>query len=115
MGDRLAVGGRFSSTCPANRKLVMMRLMTKFRLGLPRLWTNRLLSRALPVVLVLMSPMTALAQDEAEKFYDGRLEGYPKNVTLEGGSTALTWILLMLLGAFCIGVLFKSARRTHLD
>jgi hypothetical protein len=27
----------------------------------------------------------------------------------------LTWILLLVMGAICLGVLFKSSGRTHLD
>lgn len=33
----------------------------------------------------------------------------------EGGSVALTYLLLVVLGGFCIGAMFKSAKRTHLD
>jgi hypothetical protein len=60
-------------------------------------------------------PLTALA-DEPEP-YDARLLGYPSppNVQLEGGSTALTWLLLVVLGVLTIAVLFKDAKRTHLD
>ena len=67
-------------------------------------------------VIVLLSPITAMAQDdENSKIYDARLEGYPGNVTLESSSTALLWLLLIVLAAACVGVMFKNARRTHLD
>jgi hypothetical protein len=55
-----------------------------------------------------------MAQEEI-KYYDARLEGYPTNVTLDLGTTALTWLLFVFLSVVCIGVMFKSARRTHLD
>ena len=51
----------------------------------------------------------------ARIIYDARLEGYENNVTLDAGGTGLTWLLLVVLGVLCIGVLFKSGKRTHLD
>ncbi len=66
-------------------------------------------------VLMLASPMPAAAQDDEESdIVDARLEGYGKSVTLEG-STALIWVLLLILGIVCIGPLFMNAKRTHLD
>jgi len=75
---------------------------------------HRLLSIGLAVLMMLLSPLGALAQEEI-KYYDARLEGYPSGVTLELGSTALTWLLFVFLSVVCIGVMFKNARRTHLD
>ncbi len=66
-------------------------------------------------VLLLASPMPAAAQDDEEsEIVDARLEGYSKGVTLEG-STALMWVLLLILAIVCIGPLFMNAKRTHLD
>jgi hypothetical protein len=65
------------------------------------------------VIVTLLMPMLALADEK--KIYDARLEGYENNVTLDAGGTGLTWLLLVVLGALCIGVLFKSGKRTHLD
>ena len=63
-----------------------------------------------------MFPVVAFAQDQTKQpFYDGRLEGYGKPVTLDAGASALTWLLLIFLGVICLGVLFKNARRSHLD
>jgi len=75
---------------------------------------NWLLAAAFVIGSAIVSPGAALAQDE-EKIYDARLEGYPGNVTLESRSTALMWLLLVVLAALCVGVMFKNARRTHLD
>jgi len=36
-------------------------------------------------------------------------------VTLDTGGTALSWLLLILLAALCVGVVFKNANRSHLD
>ena len=63
----------------------------------------------------LASPLAALAQDEESKIYDARLEGYPSNMTLDAGGSGLTWLLLVVLAALCLGVLFKTAGRSHLD
>ena len=67
-------------------------------------------------LIIVFSPAMALAQDEENsKVYDARLEGYPSNVTLDSSSTALLWLLMIVLAAMCVGVMFKNARRTHLD
>jgi hypothetical protein len=75
------------------------------------------------LLLLLLSPTVLLAQDAADKIYDARLEGYaeaggnsnPINVTLESSSTATMWLLLIVMAALCVGVMFKNAKRTHLD
>ena len=57
----------------------------------------------------------ALAQEEGIE-HDGRLEGYAEKVIIDGGeSTALTWLLLVFLGMVSLSVMFKNARRSHLD
>jgi hypothetical protein len=74
-----------------------------------------LLSMLLAGASVLAFPASSLAQEPEEKIYDARLEGYGSNLTLENSSTALMWLLLVVLTAACVGVMFKNARRTHLD
>jgi hypothetical protein len=78
---------------------------------------NRLIGCVMAFAVVALCPLVALAQDQPKTIalYDGRLEGYGKQVTLDAGSTALTWMLLIFLGLICLGVLFKNARRSHLD
>jgi len=75
-----------------------------------------MLAAALPWVL----PAIALAAQEQDErgLYEGRLDGfYPLNVRLlpDPGSTGLTWMLLIALGTLAIVVLFKDAKRSHLD
>jgi hypothetical protein len=66
--------------------------------------------------MLLLTPHTArAAADDDDKIYDGRVEGYSSKMTVEPGSTALMWMLLIVMGGATVGVMFKNARRTHLD
>ena len=70
------------------------------------------------VVLVMMvAPTVALAarNEPDREIIDARLEGYQSNVTLPGGGTSLTYILLIIFGALVFAGLFKDAKRSHLD
>ena len=82
-----------------------------------RLFVPRLLTWSCAIYFTLLTPALLLArpQEPEKEIVDGRLEGYAKNVTLEGGSTALTWLLLVFLAVIAVGVMFKNAKRTHLD
>ena len=68
---------------------------------------------ALPVVMTLATGGSALAADE--KVVDGRLQNYGSNVIVQGGGTATSVMVLIGLGALCMIVLFKNAKRSHLD
>ena len=61
-----------------------------------------------------LRPAVALAQEE-EVPRDARLEGYPQKVHVDNDSPALSYIFLIVLGALALGVMFKNAKRTHLD
>ena len=83
-----------------------------------RSWSNRIgRILALGVMMLTLSPAAALGQrNQVERdIVDARLEGYTEGVTLPPGSTGMTWVALIVLGAICVGGLFKDARRTHLD
>jgi len=73
-----------------------------------------LLGFGLIVMILASTPTRALADDEPD-IYDARLEGYAQKVQLDAGSTALTWLVLIVLGVLTVGVLFKDAKRSHLD
>jgi hypothetical protein len=77
-------------------------------------WRKLFLFLTLALMFVLSTPLNVLAED-APEVYDARLQGYAQNVQLDSGSTALTWLLLIALGVLCLGVLFKDAKRSHLD
>jgi hypothetical protein len=74
---------------------------------------HRLMTFWIGLFAWLAAPMAALADDEAQ--YDARVEGFSKSVVVEDRSGTLTWLMLALLCIICLSVLFKNARRTHLD
>ena len=76
---------------------------------------HRLIMACGSLLVLLANPLSALAQEAEREILDARLEGYKSNVTLEGGSSALTWILFIVLTLLALGGLFKDAKRTHLD
>ena len=58
----------------------------------------------------------AMAYDDSKpESYDGRLDDYNRQVTLQGGSTALTYFIWVGLGVAALIVMFKDAKRSHLD
>ncbi|MGD0388563.1 MAG: hypothetical protein ABSC42_06360 [Tepidisphaeraceae bacterium] len=76
--------------------------------------------KLLAVVIVLLTvgfaPLSAMADDQPK--YDGRLDDYGgnggRNVTLDGG-TALSYFVWIGLGLVGLLVMFKDAKRSHLD
>jgi hypothetical protein len=82
------------------------------KLGRP---LRRMLIAICLAVAVVTTPMTARAAEDESTSYDARIEGYGQKVQLDAGSTALTWLLLVVLGVLSVAVLFKDAKRTHLD
>lgn len=75
---------------------------------------QRLMAWCCGVLALLGSPLLAMAEDESPVYY-AKLEGYAKDVKVQGGSVTLTYLLLFLLAAVCVAVLFKDAKRSHLD
>ena len=74
-------------------------------------------SLAMFMALALMASAqnaSASSQEAEHEVVDARLEGYGRNVTLNGG-TALTWVLMVFLGGVCLIGMFRDAKRSHLD
>jgi len=77
----------------------------------------RLLAFVFAISFWLMPIAARAADDEDKSPIDARLQGYQGgNAALTNASgTALTWLLLFVLAAICIGVLFMNPKRSHLD
>ena len=75
----------------------------------------RKLITALLLGLVLMFPAKARAADDEDVKNDARTEGYQAKVQVEKSSVALMWLLFIFLAIVSLAVLFKDARRSHLD
>ncbi len=78
---------------------------------------RRFLTFLIMLLTLTAAPLAARADDTntPPKDYDGRLDDFGKQVTLDGGGTALSYFLFAGLGVIALGVLFKNARRSHLD
>ena len=69
--------------------------------------------RPLVFLAFLTTPALALADDAGP--VDARTEGFRQGLMASPGSTALTWLLFVGIGVVAIGVMFMSAKRSHLD
>ena len=74
---------------------------------------------AMAVAITVLAPVIAFAQrkgeEEGAEFKEARLEGYPINVRAPEGGPALTYLLFIFLAVLGLAVMFKNAKRTHLD
>ena len=81
---------------------------------------KQLLVKLLAIAFAILIPVMVFASssdDEGGDGIDARLKGY-KDGTMalkDASGTALVWVLILILGALCVGVLFMNAKRTHLD
>jgi hypothetical protein len=79
---------------------------------------HRLIPLAMAVFVLAMKPLAAMAAPaiDPSKSYDGRLDGYtPLTLTVDNGGSAVMWLLLIGISVIGLGVMFKHAKRTHLD
>ena len=88
-------------------------MMTRTRNALKHHAIRLFCAATLSTTLLVAPAVSTLAADE-EKIPDARLEGFGRNVKVEGGTTG-TWVLFVVLSVVCMSVLFKNAKRTHLD
>jgi len=70
---------------------------------------------ALIVGLVLALPGAVRAEDNSDITHDARTEGFTPKAQVEKNSVALVWLLFIFLALVSMGVLFKDAKRSHLD
>jgi hypothetical protein len=74
------------------------------------------LNAAILSLILFVTPTVSLAkEDEETARLEARLEGYPTNVRMKEGSTALTWLMIGFLSAAAVSTMLKNAKRTHLD
>jgi hypothetical protein len=80
---------------------------------------KRLIAVVLGVTLALAAApsMSFAASDDEAPSHDARLDGYKDgSMALKDASgTGLTWLLLIVLAAMCVGVMFINSKRSHLD
>jgi hypothetical protein len=57
----------------------------------------------------------ASSSDDSTPDHDARLDGYAQNMVLDAGGTASTYVILVIMGVLCLGVMFIKGKRTHLD
>ena len=69
----------------------------------------------LALLIPLLAATAAHAQEDEAVKPNPKIEGYEQKVRVEEASTTFTWVLLIFLGVICVGVMFKNAKRTHLD
>jgi len=81
--------------------------------GMTARWRQIALSTAL-ILVMNTNTFAGKNDDEEESLPDARLSGYPQ-VVQYSESNVLSWFAMVGLGAVCLGVLFKNAKRTHLD
>ena len=73
---------------------------------------QRVVGLLLGLAVVLSAPLMAWAQD---KRVEARVQNYTKAVEQPESTSALTWLLFILLAAICLSVLLMNAKRSHLD
>ncbi|HZK82572.1 MAG TPA: hypothetical protein VFC46_15925 [Humisphaera sp.] len=84
----------------------------KSRTGAKTRFLAAVLSVGSVLLPILGTGNAARAADQLKE--DARLEGYKERVILDAGG-AQYYLLLGLLGIICVSVMFKDAKRSHLD
>ncbi len=80
-------------------------------------WSRKFVAASLLAFAMLfaMPNHASAAPDDEVEHYDARVQGYDPDVELKGSGTGGSWTMLILLGVVSISVLFKDAKRSHLD
>lgn len=104
MGTPVSMKNSTPSHLQADSRVTLGRL----RIGVARMFPG------VALLMIALLPVLAFA-DEAPS-PDGRLEGYNSSVTLpEPGGVGFTWFMVILLTLVVTAVMFKNAKRSHLD
>lgn len=70
----------------------------------------------LALSLMMATPHRAMASsDDDVVHYDARVQAYNPEVELKSSSIGGAWLLLICMGVVCVSVIFKDAKRSHLD
>ncbi len=84
-----------------------------------RVMRKRIVAAVMSLALMTgwLAPSAALArqQEDDKEIFDARYESYPVEVNVKSPGSAGAYFLLALLGVLSVGVMFKDARRSHLD
>ena len=79
-------------------------------------WRRFIVACVLCLGLSLPSVVQAASSsDQDAPAHDARTEGYQPKAQLDSNSTALLWLAFAFLSVVALSVLFKNAKRTHLD
>ena len=75
------------------------------------------LALTLALGLSAAAPHSARADDDEPDHYDARVQGYDTKPDPESKSSGvgMVWVLMVLLGGGCVGVMFMNPKRSHLD
>jgi hypothetical protein len=70
----------------------------------------------LAISVISCTPHSTYAKsDEDVEHYDARVQGFDPDVEQKSSGTGGCWMLMILMGVVCVSVIFKDAKRTHLD
>ena|SRR5947209_4551696 len=75
----------------------------------------RVLSACCALALLAGAPAAVHAQSASDETTDARLQGYAGRPALEKSGVGPTWLLFIALSIIGCSVLFKNAKRSHLD
>jgi hypothetical protein len=82
----------------------------------PRPIRKFIAASVLALSLVAATPHGAYASsDEDVEHYDARVQGYDPNVELKSWGNGGSWMMLIFMAVVCVAVIFKDAKRSHLD
>jgi len=80
-----------------------------------RMKWRRFMTTCITLCVLSFSTAAHAADDEEVPEHDGRTEGYSQKVQVTKASTSLVWLAFIALTVISMSVMFKDARRSHLD